>query len=98
MHDLSVSLVIKYVNNKYINYDTHILIFLYFYIILGIMNGYTVAELSSLSGLTTYCVKQRLRRAGIKPTSKAGPTSIYGNEAIEVVKKTIAMGRPKKTT
>ena len=60
------------------------------------MEGFTISELSHLTGLNAHTVKARLYRAGIKPVSYAGPTALYDKSVLEIVKANRTMGRPKK--
>jgi len=47
-------------------------------------------------GLGQPAVKMRLRVAGIKPVSYAGPTAVYDRSVIEAIRSVPGRGRPKK--
>jgi hypothetical protein len=59
------------------------------------MNGMTVNEIGQALGISPKAAKMRLRTAGIKPTSYAGPTAIYPEDAIERIRDVPGKGRPK---
>jgi hypothetical protein len=58
------------------------------------MHGLTIREMAERLNLTTYCVKMRLRRAGIKPLSYAGITAVYPEAALETAAIARSEGRP----
>jgi hypothetical protein len=60
------------------------------------MEGLTVREMAETLGLRQPTVKTRLRVAGIKPVSYAGPTALYDPSAMETIRNVPGKGRPKK--
>jgi len=49
------------------------------------MEGLTIREMAEKLGLQQPAVKMRLRVAGIKPISYAGPTAIYAPSSLEAI-------------
>jgi len=60
------------------------------------VEGLTVKEMAEMLGLGQPAVKMRLRVAGIKPVSYAGPTAVYDKSAMEAIRNVPGKGRPRK--
>jgi predicted ArsR family transcriptional regulator len=69
-----------------------------FFVDTDIMNGMTAKEIGDALGIHQKAAKTRLRRAGIIPIGYAGPTAIYPQEAIEVIRNVSGKGRPRKNS
>jgi hypothetical protein len=61
-----------------------------------IMNGVTIREIANKLGMSPTAVKFRLIRANITPKDKAGRTNIYDEGIIDLIRKPLKGGRPKK--
>jgi predicted ArsR family transcriptional regulator len=60
------------------------------------MNGVTIREIAKKLGVSPTAAKFRLVRANITPKDKAGKTNIYDEGVIELIRKPLKGGRPKK--
>jgi hypothetical protein len=91
----NLSLSIVFVNIKF----TNSIDFPNFFCIISdmrYMEGLTIREMAENLGLGQPAVKMRLRIAGIKPVSYAGPTALYDPSAQEKIRNVPSRGRPKK--
>jgi hypothetical protein len=61
-----------------------------------IVEGMTVNEIGTALGINPKAAKMRLRKAGIKPVTYAGPTAIYPTDCIDKIREVSKGGRPKK--
>lgn len=61
-----------------------------------IMTGYTILEIAKKVHCSASCVKQRLRRAGVKPIAYAGPTAFYDETAFQIAAIKKPEGRSRK--
>ena len=94
-YDLNLSLTIDYVKRKIpksIDFSA------FFRLQSDNMNveGLTIREIAEMLGLGQPTVKMRLRVAGIKPVSYAGPTAVYEKSALEAIRNVPGRGRPPK--
>jgi hypothetical protein len=77
-------------------YYTCVIKYLYFFVDNDTMNGMTVNEIGIILGINPKAAKMRLRKAGIKPISYAGPTAIYDPVCVDRIREVSKGGRPRK--
>ena len=60
------------------------------------MEGLTVAEIAAMLKIQPCTAKKRLQTQAIKPIGYAGPTALYSEDVIEMIRDVPGPGRPKK--
>jgi hypothetical protein len=63
-------------------------------LIMEYMNGIPVVEIASQLGISSDAVKRRFQRKGIKPFKYIGPTGLYHESDIELIREA-PRGRPR---
>jgi hypothetical protein len=64
--------------------------------IMSMPNGLDAKEIGERIGIKQRTAKKRLERAKIKPIGYSGPTAIYSEDVIEIIRNVPGRGRPPK--